>query len=45
MESEPFLIQSVIVYEVCDDDKGCVFFMIRGKADEDFTYVGEKFSF
>ena len=31
MQSEPFLIEVVIVYEVCDDDRCCVFFMIGGK--------------
>ena len=45
MQSEPFLIAGVIVYAVCDDDRCCVFFMIWGKADEAFPYVGEKFNF
>ena len=31
MQSEPFLIEVVIVLEVCDDDRCCVFFMIGGK--------------
>ena len=45
MQSEPFLIAGVIVYEVCDDDRCSVFFMIGGKLMRLSLVFGEKFSF